>query len=109
MEDLERPHDAPDRDAGRTLQLRRASRAAFASALLLPAIATATGLIPEARGGVIVGTLLLPLLFGAMLANLLGWHRSMAEKARIYLAVGLVFTAWSVAEIVDALAAAFAA
>jgi hypothetical protein len=33
----------------------------------------------------------------------------MAEKARIYLAVGLVFTAWSVAEVLDALAEVFAA
>jgi hypothetical protein len=95
---------AEARDAERTRQFRRASRAAFASALLLPALATVGGLIPEWRGGVITGTLLLPLLFGAMLANLLGWHRTMAAKSRIYLAVGLVFTTWSAAEVADAIA-----
>ena len=89
----------------RTQRLRRASRASFAAALTLPAFATLAGWITEPQGALIVGTLLLPLLFGAMLANLLGWRRTIADKARIYLAVGAVFTAWSAAAVVAAAAA----
>lgn len=85
-----------------TLRLRRASRASFAVALTFPAFATVVGWITEAQGALIVGTLLLPLLFGAMLANLLGWYRSLADKARIYLAVGSVFALWSGAEVIAA-------
>jgi hypothetical protein len=97
--------DADPATDARTLRLRRASRAAYALALTIPALATVAGWITEPQGASIVGTLLLPLLFGAMLANLLGWHRSIADKARIYLAVGAVFTAWSAAAVVAAAAA----
>lgn len=83
----------------RTQRLRRASRASFAAALTLPAFATLAGWITEPQGALIVGTLLLPLLFGAMLANLLGWRRTIADKARIYLAVGSLFAAWSAAQV----------
>jgi hypothetical protein len=90
----------------RTLRLRRASRASFAVALTFPAFATVAGWITETQGALIVGTLLLPLLFGAMLANLLGWYRTIADKARIYLAVGSVFAVWSGAEVLVAAATA---
>jgi hypothetical protein len=95
--------DVPDVDeeatAPRTLRLRRASRAAFAGALLLPAAATVIGAISESQGALITGTTLLPLLAGAIGANLLGHRRTIADKARIYLAVGLVFAVWSGAQV----------
>jgi hypothetical protein len=86
----------------RTRRLRAASRGAFAVALVLPAFATLGGAITETQGALITGTLLLPLLFGAMFANVLGWGRPLPEKARIYLAVGLVFAVWSGAEVLAA-------
>jgi hypothetical protein len=96
---------ADDANGARTRRLRAASRAAFSCALVLPAVATVLGVIPEHRGAVIVGTLLLPLLLGAMLANLVGWSRPLADKARIYLGVGLVFALWSGAAVLSAAAA----
>ena len=87
--------DADPATDARTLRLRRASRASYAIALTCPALATLAGWITEPQGASIVGTLLLPLLFGAMFANLLGWRRTIADKARIYLAVGALFSAWS--------------